>query len=129
VALPPDYDPDRERPYPLLRLLHGGGGSRDFLGTWAAATQDLAVLIEVGTEDGLELHRGAEFLHRVLWDGGLKHEYRLVLGADHMGRGLVERFRYAFSFIGSQWNPGPVDEDVAQFRRVVAPMRRQAGLE
>ena len=91
--------------------------------------QDLAMLIEAGTEDGFELHRGAEFLHRVLWDSGLKHEYRLVLGADHVGRSLDERQRYALAFIGRQWNPGPVDEAMAEFRRAIAPMRRQAGLE
>ena len=271
VALPPDYDPGRERAYPLLLLLHGGGGSRDFLGTWLSATRslrpelepfvvvcpsagrsfymnyrdrseawetllvtelldavrtefhvaaerervavsgvsmgglgclrlafkhpnlfgtvtalepateaslrydalqpadtfyradqyaekfgvdgvvdvaywaenhpaaiaanaperlrDLAILIEAGTEDGFELHRGAEFLHRVLSDGGLKHEYRLVLGADHVGRTLDERHRYALAFIGRQWDSGPADEAVAEFRRAVAPMRRQAGLE
>ena len=67
--------------------------------------RDLAIMIEAGTEDGFELHRGAEFLHRVLWDRGLKHEYRTVLGADHIGRSLNERFRYACAFISRQWNP------------------------
>ena len=34
------------------------------------------------------LHRGTEFLHRVLWDHDVKHEYRSVHGADHVGVSL-----------------------------------------
>ena len=91
--------------------------------------RDLAILIEAGTEDGFELHHGAEFLHRVLWDRGLKHEYRLVLGADHVGRSLEERFPYALGFIGRQWNPGPADQAAVAFREQIAPLRRLAGLD
>lgn len=88
-----------------------------------------AILIEAGTEDGFELQRGAEFLHRTLSDRGIKHEYRLVLGADHVGESLTERLRYALAFIGRQFSPGPPDEAVVQFRNAIAPLRRQAGLE
>jgi len=88
-----------------------------------------AISIEAGTEDGFELQRGAEFLHRVLHDAGIKHEYRLVLGADHVGESLTERFRHALAFIGRQWSPGPTDEAVVQFRNAIAPLRRQAGLD
>ena len=88
-----------------------------------------AILIEAGTEDGFELQRGAEFLHRILIDRGIKHEYRLVLGADHVGDSLTERFRYALAFIGRQFSPGPADEAVVQFRNAIAPLRRQAGLD
>ena len=58
----------------------------------------------------------------------LKHEYRTVLGADHIGRSLEERFRYALAFVDRQWNPGPVDEEVTEFRETIAPMREAAGL-
>ncbi len=88
-----------------------------------------AILIEAGTEDGFELQRGAEFLHRTLSDRGIKHEYRLVLGADHVGESLTERLRYALAFIGRQFSPGPPDEAVVQFRNAIAPLRRRAGLE
>ena len=87
-----------------------------------------AILIEAGSEDGLELHHGTEFLHRVLWDNDVKHEYRHVLGADHVGSSLDERIRYALAFIGRQWNPLP-DEAAAAFREAIAPLRRQAGLD
>lgn len=90
---------------------------------------DLKILIEAGTDDGLELQRGTEFLHRVLAERGIKHEYRLVLGADHVGRSLTERFRNALGFVGRQWAPGPVDEEVVQFRQAIAPIRRQLGLK
>ena len=40
VALPPGYSADRDTAYPLL-LLHGGGGSRDFLTTVLPLIEDL----------------------------------------------------------------------------------------
>lgn len=89
----------------------------------------LAIYIEAGSEDGFELHRGTELLHRVLWDRGVKHEYRHILGADHVGRSLEERIPYAIDFIGRQWNPPPEDEAVVEFRRAIAPLRRHAGLD
>ena len=41
VALPPGYSADRDHAYPLLLLLHGGGGSRDFLTTLLPALDEL----------------------------------------------------------------------------------------
>ena len=114
-------------------VVDGGYWERNNPATIAAngpdRLRDLAILIEAGTEDGFELHQGAEFLHRVLWDRGLKHEYRLVLGADHVGRSLEQRFPYALGFIGRQWNPGPADEAAVRFREQIAPLRRQVGLD
>ena len=92
------------------------------------ALRPLAIYIEAGSEDGFELHRGTEFLHRVLWDNGVKHEYRHILGADHIGDSLDERLRYALAFIGRQWNPPPEDEAVTAFRKAIAPLRQSAGL-
>ena len=91
--------------------------------------RNTAIYIEAGSEDGFELHRGTEFVHRILWDNDIKHEYRHILGADHIGKTLEGRTRYALDFIGRQWNPPPVDQEVAEFRRLIAPMRQQAGLE
>ena len=56
-------------------------------------------------------------------------DYRLVLGADHVGESLAERLRYPLAFIGRQFSPRPPDEAVVQFRNAIAPLRRQAGLE
>ena len=46
---------------------------------------DLAIYIEAGDDDFINVHDGAEFLHRVLWDLDISHEYRLTRGADHGG--------------------------------------------
>jgi len=46
---------------------------------------NLKIYIDVGDRDCLNLHDGAEFLHRVLWDHGIEHEYHLIHGADHVG--------------------------------------------
>ncbi|HWN58381.1 MAG TPA: hypothetical protein VNO74_09790, partial [Methylomirabilota bacterium] len=61
----------------------------------------LAIYLEVGDEDFLNAHDGTEFLHRVLWDLDIAHEYRLIRGADHGGPTLVPRIRDAFAWLGS----------------------------
>ena len=72
-------------------------------------------------EDGFEPQRGTEFLHRTLSDRAVEHEYRLVLGADHVEGSLTERLRYALAFIGQQFSPGPPDQAAVQFRNAIAP--------
>jgi S-formylglutathione hydrolase len=61
----------------------------------------LAIYLEVGDEDFLNAHDGTEFLHRVLWDLDIAHEYRLLRGADHGGPTFVPRIRDAFAWLGS----------------------------
>lgn len=41
------------------------------------------IYLEVGTRDNFGLFRGTEFLHRILFDNKIHHEYRYVYGADH----------------------------------------------
>jgi S-formylglutathione hydrolase len=60
----------------------------------------LAIYLEAGDEDFLNAHDGTEFLHRVLWDLDLSHEYRLVRGADHGGPSLRPRMRAMFAWVG-----------------------------
>jgi len=102
------------------RLHHMVGGPRELLGpnrdavfeannpaNRARANADaikksgLAIYLEVGDEDFLNAHDGTEFLHRVLWDLDIAHEYRLIRGADHGGPTLVPRIRDAFAWLGS----------------------------
>ncbi|MYE13695.1 MAG: carboxylesterase family protein [Gammaproteobacteria bacterium] len=99
------------------RAVRGGGGdgcgARGDPAFWAAnnpasiAASDpdrlrdsgLAILVECGAEDQLHNHVGNEFLHRVLSDHGILHEYRLVLGEGHVPI-APERLQVAFEFLG-----------------------------
>ena len=73
----------------------------------AAAITDsqLGIYFEVGDEDLLNLTEGVEFLHRVLFDHGIHHEYRLVRGGNHVGRTLAPRFGDALRFLDRQLRP------------------------
>ncbi len=66
----------------------------------------LQIYIEVGNEDRLNLFRGAEVLHRLLYDAGLKHEYRVVHRADHVGDSIPSRFLNTIDFLGRVLNDG-----------------------
>jgi S-formylglutathione hydrolase len=74
----------------------------------------LAVYLEAGDKDFLNAHDGTEFLHRVLWDLDLSHEYHLVRGADHGGPTMRPRLRAMFAWLGSLWNPAPLDAAAEQ---------------
>jgi S-formylglutathione hydrolase len=65
----------------------------------------LAIYLEAAERDFLNAHDGAEFLHRVLWDLDVSHEYHLVRGADHGGPTFIPRLRAMFAWFGSLWNP------------------------
>lgn len=89
---------------------------------------DLAVFLEVGDADSFGLHRGTEFLHRILFDAGISHDYRLIRGADHLGRTLPERFAAAVRFIGLVFDPPPPDHTLAPFHAFIADLKARAGL-
>lgn len=76
----------------------------------------LAIYLESGDADVLNAHDVAEFIHRVLWDLDISHEYRLVRGADHVGPSLVPRIREAFAWLGAvlrRAEEGSAGEDAA----------------
>jgi S-formylglutathione hydrolase len=66
---------------------------------------DLSIYLECGDEDSLLFHDSAEFLHRLLWDLDLSHEYRLSAGADQVGPSLLPRLRVAFQWLGERLSP------------------------
>jgi S-formylglutathione hydrolase len=74
----------------------------------------LAIYLEAGDRDFLNAHDGTEFLHRVLWDLDLSHEYHLVRGADHGGPTMRPRLRTMFAWFGSLWNPAALDAAAEQ---------------
>jgi S-formylglutathione hydrolase len=91
---------------------------------------DLRIYLEVGDQDSLYLYDGVEFLHRILFDAGLAHEYRLVHGADHVGASLLPRMADALGFLGRQLAPpGWIDQSVLNFRGAMDQGKRAAGLE
>jgi S-formylglutathione hydrolase len=89
----------------------------------------LAIYIEVGSEDAFGLDRGTDFLHRVLYDAGVPHEYRYVLGAEHIGRTVPPRILDALAFLQRVEAPSVRDPQVEQVRRMLSRLKRRAGVE
>jgi len=79
----------------------------------------IKIYLEAGTEDFFGLYRGAEFLHQLLCDQNIKHEYRVVYGADHIGPSLEERFFNGFSFLNRIYNPPDTDPKHLAFRAMM----------
>lgn len=65
----------------------------------------LAIYIDAADNDFLNAHDGAEFLHRVLWDLDISHEYHLVRNADHGGPTMRPRLQAMFAWLGTLWRP------------------------
>jgi S-formylglutathione hydrolase len=90
----------------------------------------LQIYIEVGDADMFHLDEGNEFLHRVLWDHGIAHEYRLVHGADHLGRTLPGRLRDGFRFLNAHvLNPLPPDNSYAAGAALVKGLKTTRGVD
>lgn len=89
----------------------------------------LAIYIEVGDVDMFHLDEGVEFLHRVMWDYRVPHEYRLVRGADHLGKTMQPRMRDALKFLDREvLRPPPPDTSFEPQKATVARMRRAMGV-
>lgn len=85
----------------------------------AIAASDLQLYLECGDLDVLDLYRGAERMHRLLFDRGILHEYHLVRGADHIGDTLGPRFAEAIAFLGRVLDPPPPDALATAFRQLL----------
>ena len=72
--------------------------------------------------------QSTEFVHRVLFDAGISHEYRLVKGADHVGASLAPRSLDAFAFIGRQLDPPKwIDDAVLRTRGKIDETKKERG--
>lgn len=95
----------------------------------AILASGLAIYIEAGDRDMFHLDEGTEFLHRVLWDHGVPHEYRLVRNADHVGGTIPARMRDALRFLDREvLNPPPPDPVLAASRPRIERLRRAMGV-
>ena len=75
------------------------------------------------------LFEGTEFLHRILYDAGIQHEYHLVRGADHLGRTVRPRTQEALQFLNRALNPPPPTDPAAEpMRKLLAPLKSKAGV-
>jgi S-formylglutathione hydrolase len=123
------------RPDTFIKRIYGDPIDKDY---WAAnhpttiikkdpsRLLGLGIYLEVGDQDMFYLNQGTEFVHRVLFDAGISHEYRLVKGADHVGASLVPRLLDAFAFIGRQFNPPKWIDDTALRFRATADENKKA---
>jgi S-formylglutathione hydrolase len=93
-----------------------------------ARLKGLGVYLEAGDQDMFFLHHGTEFLHRVLFDAGVAHEYRLVRGGEHVGPSIAPRFLDALGFLGRVLDPPSwLAGETAAARRQVDAMKARAG--
>jgi S-formylglutathione hydrolase len=101
ILLGPNRDPALfERDNPANRAIRNAERIR---------AANLLIYLECGDDDALLFQDGAEFLHRVLWELDLPHEYRLTAGADHVGPSLLPRIRDAFLWLGERLVPAPTE--------------------
>jgi S-formylglutathione hydrolase len=90
----------------------------------------LQIYLDCGDEDMFLLFEGSEFLHRVLYDAAIKHEYHLVRGADHLGRTVRPRSQEALQFLSRVLNPPPaVDPAAEPMRKTLAASKATAGVK
>jgi len=89
----------------------------------------LGIYLDCGDEDSFHLNEGTEFLHRVLYDQKIPHEYHLVRGADHLGRTLGPRAREGLGFLNRVLNPPPPDPIVEGLRKQIRQWKKQAGMD
>jgi S-formylglutathione hydrolase len=126
------------RPIDFMETIFGSPIDEDY---WAANNPatiakrdparlvDLGIYIEVGDQDMLYLHEGVDFLHRLLFDTGVGHDYRLVHGAEHVGPSLEPRIADALAFIARQIvQPDWIDRHVIDHRASMDERKLAAGL-
>jgi hypothetical protein len=82
------------------------------------------IYLECGNQDSFNLHEATEFLHQVLWNKKVPHEYHLVDGADHLGRTLRPRMIEGFAFLERALHPPPVGSVAEDLKKRLAPLKQ-----
>ena len=95
----------------------------------AVKASGIAIYIEVGSEDAFGLDRGTDFLHRTLYENGIRHEYRYVYGADHVGNSMNARIRDGLAFLQRITTPPLPDPQLDALRKRIDDWKRRAGLK
>ena len=86
----------------------------------------LGIYIDVGDLDAFNINEGTEFIHRIMWDFKIPHEYHLVRGADHVGRTIRPRTIEALGFLARVLNPPPADPEADALHERLEPLKRAA---
>jgi len=90
----------------------------------------LQIYVDADDLDMFHLDEGNEFLHRVLWDHNIPHEYRLVHGADHLGKSLPPRLRDGLRFLTAHvLAPPPPDTSFTAGKATIDALRRKMGVK
>ncbi len=84
----------------------------------------LRIFLEAGDEDAFWLYEGTEYLHQVLYDLKIRHEYRLYYGADHVGSTVAPRADESFAFLGNTLVDPEPDPIVDATRIWLATLKR-----
>lgn len=84
----------------------------------------LGIYVDVGDMDAFNINEGTEFIHRIMWDLKIPHEYHLVRGGDHVGRTIRPRSTEALEFLARVLNPPPADPEADALRKQLEPLKR-----
>jgi S-formylglutathione hydrolase len=88
----------------------------------------LQIYIDAADHDLFFLNEGNEFLHRVLYDNRIEHEYHVVHGADHVGRTLRPRMVDGLLFLERALHPPPPDPVVINARKQFIGLKAKSGI-
>lgn len=86
----------------------------------------LEIYVDVGDQDAFNIHEGTEFIHRIMWDLKIPHEYHLVRGADHVGRTIRPRTTEALEFLERVLNHPPPDPEADALHERLEPLKKAA---
>lgn len=89
----------------------------------------LAILLEAGDQDFLDLHLAAESLHRLLWDRQIPHEYHSIRWANHVGSSLQPRMLKALEFLGASLASHEPEKMLQHLRRQYLDFKNHSGAD